>query len=125
DADSEGVEGKFFVWSEAEIKEVLGPGPETARFLRYYGVTAGGNFEGANILNVAQPDEAEHAALAPARAKLYDVRARRVPPLRDEKILAAWNGLMISGFAVAGRILDEPRYVAAATRAADFVLSKL
>jgi uncharacterized protein YyaL (SSP411 family) len=125
DADSEGEEGKFFIWSEAEIKEVLGPGPETARFLRYYGVTSGGNFEGHNILNAAHPDEGEHAALAPARAKLYDVRARRPAPLRDEKILAAWNGLMISGLAVAGRVLDEPRYVAAAARAADFVLAKL
>jgi uncharacterized protein YyaL (SSP411 family) len=125
DADSEGEEGKFFVWSESEIKDVLGAGPETARFLRYYGVTSGGNFEGHNILNAAHPDEGEHAALAPARAKLYDVRARRPPPLRDEKILAAWNGLMISGLAVAGRVLDEPRYVAAATRAADFVLARL
>jgi hypothetical protein len=147
DADSEGEEGKFFVWSEAEIIDALEdraqagsarrsehgghgdpqrvPDKMTARFLRYYGVTSGGNFEGANILNVPQPDEAEHAALAPQRAKLYEVRARRVPPLRDEKILAAWNGLMISGFAVAGRVLGEPRYVAAAARAADFVLTKL
>jgi uncharacterized protein len=146
DADSEGEEGKFFVWSQREIEEVLGDRAEagsarrsehggpgdpprvpdlTQRFLRYYGVTASGNFEGANILNAAHPDEAEWAALAPARAKLYAVRARRVPPLRDEKILAAWNGLMISGFAVAGRILDEPRYVAAAARAADFVLARL
>jgi uncharacterized protein YyaL (SSP411 family) len=125
DADSEGVEGKFFVWSQAEIEGVLGAGPDRARFLRYYGVTAGGNFEGANILNAAHPDESEWAALAPARAKLYDVRARRVPPLRDDKILAAWNGLMISGFAVAGRILGEPRYVAAAARAANFVLERM
>jgi uncharacterized protein YyaL (SSP411 family) len=125
DADSEGEEGKFFVWSQQEIESVLGPGPETARFMRYYGVTAGGNFEGANILNVAHPDEGEHAALAAARAKLYDVRARRVPPLRDDKILAAWNGLMISGFAVAGRILGEPRYVAAAARASTFVLERM
>src|SRR5258708_11335384 len=125
DADSEGEEGKFFVWSQKEIEDVLGPGPGTMRFLRYYGVTAAGNFEGANILNVAHPDEAEHAALAPARAKLYEVRARRVPPLRDEKILAAWNGLMISGFALAGRLLDEPRYVAAASRAATFVLERM
>jgi uncharacterized protein YyaL (SSP411 family) len=125
DADSEGEEGKFFVWSQQEIEHVLGAGPETARFLRYYGVTAGGNFEGANILNAAHPDEAEWAALAPARQKLYDVRARRVPPLRDDKVLAAWNGLMISGFAVAGRVLDEPRYVAAATRAATFVLDRM
>jgi uncharacterized protein YyaL (SSP411 family) len=125
DADSEGEEGKFFIWSEKEIKDVLGAGPDTARFLRHYGVTAGGNFEGHNILNAAHPDEAEHAALAPARAKLYDARARRVPPLRDEKVLAAWNGLMISGFAVAGRVLGEARYVAAAARAADFVLAHL
>ncbi len=125
DADSEGQEGKFFVWSEKEIEDVLGAGPDTARFLRYYGVSAPGNFEGHNILNAAHPDEGEWAALAPARAKLYDVRARRVPPLRDEKVLAAWNGLMISGFAVAGRVLHEPRYVAAATRAADFVLAHL
>src|SRR5262249_31403463 len=122
DADSEREEGKFFVWSEEEIEKVLGPGPDTARFLRYYGVTASGNFEGANILNAAHPDEREHAALAPARARLYDVRARRVPPSRDDKILAAWNGLMISGFAVAGRVLSEPRYAAAAARAATFVL---
>src|SRR5262249_20714694 len=118
DADSEGEEGKFFVWSQKEIEDVLGPGPDTVRFMRYYGVTAGGTSEGATILNVARPDEGEHAVLAPARAKLYDVRARRPPPLRDDKILAAWNGLMISGFAVAGRILGEPRYVAAAARAA-------
>jgi uncharacterized protein YyaL (SSP411 family) len=125
DADSEGEEGKFFVWSEKEIEDVLGRGPETSRFLRYYGVTAGGNFEGANILNAAHPDETEWAALAPARRKLYEVRARRVPPLRDDKVLAAWNGLMISGFAVAGRILGEPRYVAAAARAATFVLDHM
>src|SRR5450432_643558 len=125
DADSEGEEGKFFVWSQSEIERLLGVGPETARFLRYYGVTAGGNFEGANILNAAHPDEAEWAALAPARAKLYAARAHRPPPLRDEKVLAAWNGLMISGFAVAGRLLDEPRYVAAATGAATFVLERM
>jgi uncharacterized protein YyaL (SSP411 family) len=125
DADSEGEEGKFFVWSQKEIEEVLGAGPETARFMRYYGVTAGGNFEGANILNAAHPDEGEHTALAAARQKLYDVRARRVPPLRDDKVLAAWNGLMISGFAVAGRILGEPRYVAAAARAATFILDHM
>jgi hypothetical protein len=125
DADSEGEEGKFFVWSEQELKEVLGPGADTGRFLRYYGVTAGGNFEGANILNVAHPDEDEHAAQAAARAKLYEVRARRVPPLRDEKILAAWNGLMISALAVGGRVLGEGRYVEAAARAARFLLERM
>jgi uncharacterized protein YyaL (SSP411 family) len=123
DADSEGEEGKFFVWSEEEIRALLGA--EAPRFMRYYGVTAGGNFEGHNILNAARPDEAEWAALAPARAKLYEARARRIPPLRDDKVLASWNGLMISGLAVAGRILPEPRYLTAAARAADFVLTRM
>src|SRR3954469_9514417 len=130
DADSDGadgvsVEGKFFVWSKQEIEKVIGPGPVADRFIAHYGVTAGGNFEGENILHVARPDEAEWAALADARAALYAVRARRPPPLRDEKILAAWNGLAISGFAVAGRVLDDPRYIAAAARAATFVLDRM
>jgi uncharacterized protein len=120
-------EGAFFVWSKREIEEVLAArGPdETARFIAHYSVTDEGNFEGANILHVARPSEKEWAALAEARAALYAVRSRRPPPLRDEKILAAWNGLAISGLAVAGRVLDEPRYVAAAARAASFVLGTL
>jgi uncharacterized protein len=130
DADSEGsdgvsAEGKFFVWSKQELEKIIGPGADAARFVTHYGVTAGGNFEGETILHVARPDEGEWAALAHARAALYAVRARRPPPLRDEKILAAWNGLAISGFAVAGRVLEEPRYVAAAARAAGFVLDRM
>jgi uncharacterized protein YyaL (SSP411 family) len=126
DADSEGEEGKFFVWTEKEVRERLGA--DAPRFMRYYGVTAGGNFAeipGGNILSVAHPDEAEWAALAPARGQLYEVRARRVPPLRDDKQLAAWNGLMISGLAVGARVLGEPRYAVAAARAADFVLVRM
>jgi uncharacterized protein len=123
--DGKSEEGAFFVWSEAEIRQVLGDGPETERFLRYYGVTAEGNFEGANILAVAAPNEAEQAALAPQRAALYAVRAKRSPPFRDDKILAAWNGLAISAAAVAGRMFDEPRYVDAAARAANFLLDKM
>ena len=126
DADSEGEEGKFFVWTEKEIRALVGA--DAPRFMRYYGVTAGGNFAeipGANILNTAHPDEAEWAALAPARAALYAARAHRVPPLRDDKQLAAWNGLMISGLAVGARILGEPRYASAAARAADFLLVHL
>jgi uncharacterized protein len=95
------------------------------RFARHHDVTGGGNFEGHNILNVPRPEEAEHAALAPARARLYEVRKQRIPPLRDEKILAAWNGLMISALAVGGRVLNEPRYVAAAARAAGFLMDRL
>jgi len=128
DADSEGAdgvsaEGRFFVWSKREIEQLTGA--DAARFIAHYGVTAGGNFEGENILHVARPDEDAWRALAGARAALYAVRTRRPPPLRDEKILAAWNGLSISGFAVAGRVLGEPRYVAAAARAASFVLERM
>src|SRR5262245_30475681 len=123
--DGKSEEGAFFVWSEAEIRQLLGGGAEAERFIRYYGVTAAGNFEGANILAVAAPDEGEQAALAPQRAALYEARARRPPPFRDEKILAAWNGLAISAAAVAGRLFAEPRYVEAAVRAATFVLDKM
>jgi len=125
DADSEGEEGTFFVWTADEIRRVLGPGETTELFLRHYDVRPEGNWEGHTILNVPEPDESKWAALAAARGALYQVRARREPQLRDEKILTAWNGLMISGLAIAGRILGEPRYVAAAARAATFVLAHL
>jgi uncharacterized protein len=127
--DGESAEGSFFVWSKAEIEQVLGTSlgadVQTSRFLDHYGVTADGNFEGANILHVDRPDEDAWSALGPARAALYAARARRPPPLRDEKILAAWNGLAISAFAFAGRVLGEPFYVDAAARAASFALAEL
>jgi uncharacterized protein YyaL (SSP411 family) len=121
DADSEGQEGKFFVWSEGEIRALLGA--DAPRFIRAYGVTSSGNFEGRNILHLPHPDESEQAALKPGRAKLYAARARRVAPARDEKILTAWNGLMISGLALGGRVLAEPRYLDAAARAAGVLLA--
>jgi uncharacterized protein YyaL (SSP411 family) len=123
DADSDGEEGKFFVWSEDEIRGLLGR--EADRFIRYYGVTPGGSFGGRNILHVPLPDEAERASLEGARQRLYAARARRIPPARDDKILAAWNGLMLSALASGGRILDERRYTEAARRAADLLLTKL
>jgi hypothetical protein len=123
DADSEGEEGRFFVWTERQIREVLGD--EADRFSRFFGVGPEGNWEGVNVLHVPRPDEDEWQALAPARARLYEARAKRVPPLRDEKILASWNGLAISAMAFGGRVLGEPRYVEAAARAADFVLSRM
>jgi uncharacterized protein len=125
DADSDGAEGTFFVWSETEIRAVLGRGPAADRFIRFYGVTPAGNFEGRNILFVARADEKERAALAGARAKLYAARAHRVPPARDDKILAGWNGLMISALALGGRVLGEPRYTSAAARAAGFVVAEM
>ena len=122
-------EGAFFVWTAEEIRRVLAEGQVSDAtvelFLRHYDVKPEGNWEGHTILNVPVPDEANWALLGEARAHLYQARSRRPPPLRDEKILAAWNGLMISGLAVAGRLLDEPRFVAAAARAATFVLGSL
>jgi uncharacterized protein YyaL (SSP411 family) len=119
----EAEEGRFFVWEEAEIRAVLGA--DADRFLRFHGVTAEGNFEGRSILRVPRPDEETWDALAPAREALREVRARRPAPLRDEKVLAGWNGLAISALAFGGRVLGEPRHVEAAARAADFVLDRM
>jgi uncharacterized protein len=123
DADSEGEEGRFFVWDADELRDLLGG--DFDRFAAFHGVTAAGNFEGRNILFVPRPDEDAWEALAPARAKLYAARARRVPPLRDDKILASWNGLAISALAFGGRVLAEPRWIDAAAHAAGFVLTRM
>jgi len=119
----QGEEGRYFVWDEREIRDVLGA--DADRFLAFHGVTPEGNFEGRSILWVPRPDEDEWEALAPARAALLAVRAQRPAPLRDEKVLAGWNGLAISALAFGGRVLGEPRHVEAAVRAAEFVLSAL
>ena len=121
DADSQGEEGTFFVWPEDEIRRLLGLDADA--FIRYYGVTRTGNFAGRNVLFVPRPVEGEWESLAGAREILRTAREARPHPLRDEKILTSWNGLMISALAVGGRILAEPRYVAAAARAADFILA--
>jgi uncharacterized protein YyaL (SSP411 family) len=123
DADSKGEEGRCFVWSRAEVGALLGDGAD--RFCRFHGVTADGNWDGASVLHVPRPDESEWLALAGARRTLLEARDLRVQPLRDDKVLASWNGLMIEALAFAGRVLDEPRWVAAAARAADFVLGHL
>src|SRR5689334_474111 len=121
DADSEGHEGKFFVWDLDEIKSVLGEA-EASVFIPYYNVTQGGNFEGKNILNVNPSAERPRAE---SLRKLFDIREKRIKPDRDEKIITAWNGLMLASFAEAGMILDRPDYTEAARRNADFILSNL
>ncbi|MFQ5766682.1 MAG: thioredoxin domain-containing protein [Acidobacteriota bacterium] len=140
DADSripggEMEEGWFFTWTPAEISAVLDA--KDARLVsRYYGVTPAGNFEGRNILHVQRPLEevAPELGLNPAKAReklqrirevLYQARQKRPQPLRDDKILAAWNGLMISAFAQGGRILGEPSFTRSAVRAADFILTHM
>ncbi len=135
DADSEGHEGKFFVWQPEEIEQILGA--EDARlFCAYYDVTAEGNFEGENILHVSRSIEetattlnvsSEHLteALERGRALLFDVRERRIKPARDEKILTAWNGLMLASFAEAAAILERDDFLNVARRNAEFVLDNL
>ncbi|HYY96421.1 MAG TPA: thioredoxin domain-containing protein, partial [Pyrinomonadaceae bacterium] len=131
DADSEGVEGKFFVWDKAEIETLLGH--EDARlFCAFYGVTKGGNFEEKNILNVARPaaevarelgvsEEQLTEAVARARQILFEAREGRVKPGRDEKVITAWNGLMLESFAEAAAVLEREDYRAVAERNAEFV----
>jgi len=135
DADSEGEEGTFFVWTPAEIRAAVGD-DDAAMVLAYYGVTEAGNFEGKNVLHTSKPleeisralgiDPADGTArLERARLRLRAVRAERVPPHTDRKVIAGWNGLMISAFARAARVLDAPAYAAAATRAMSAVLDGL
>jgi len=128
-------EGYFFTWTAPEITRVLGA--KRAHFVKtYYGVSDGGNFEGRNILHtdapLAQvarelglPLADARARLASAREQLYAKRARRPPPLLDDKILTAWNGLMISAFARGAQVLGEPRYADRAKKAARFVLEHM
>ena len=135
DADSQGAEGTYFVWTAAEIDHVLGA--EQGRIARtYFDVTTGGNFEhGSNVLwrpapladvaaGLGLPAETVRQAIAGARVRLLDARSRRVPPLTDRKILVAWNGLMISALARGALVLDEPRYTAAARKAASYLLAR-
>jgi uncharacterized protein YyaL (SSP411 family) len=134
DADSEGHEGKFYVWSEAELDELLGE--ESALVKSYYGVTPGGNFEGDNILFVASEPSAFAArlgatgsalaeAIEGAKTLLYEARSRRVWPGRDEKVLAGWNGLMLRAVAEAARVFDNERFRAMTLKNAELLHAEM
>jgi uncharacterized protein YyaL (SSP411 family) len=135
DADSEGVEGQSYVWTGAEIDAALGP-PAAAVFKAAYGITAAGNFEGRNILFAAQtpaalalafnlPEAEVNARLASARQALLALRSRRAAPGLDDKVVTAWNGLMLGALAEAAARLERPDYLAAARANADFLLAAL
>ncbi|MDP9364958.1 MAG: thioredoxin domain-containing protein [Chloroflexota bacterium] len=134
DADSEGEEGKFYVWTPEELAEILGEDADLVG--RYYAVTRRGNFEGHNILHVPRPasavaaeagvsEEALLAAVERARPKLYAARAERVWPGRDDKVITAWNGLMLRAFAEGARVLGRPDLRQIAERNAAFLLGTL
>src|ERR1035437_9854941 len=143
DADSEGQEGKFYIWTEEQIRRVL-EADEADLAVKVYNVKENGNFReeatgmprGANILHMAAPleqiasslgmtEEALRARLATIRPKLFAVRRKRIHPGKDDKILTDWNGLMIAALAKASRAFDEPDFAAAAVRAADFILGNM
>jgi uncharacterized protein YyaL (SSP411 family) len=120
DADSEGVEGKFYVWSWDELVEVAGE-----RVAPYFGASREGNWEGVNVLWTPSPPDLDLATVDDARERLMARRAGRVPPGLDDKVLVAWNGLAVQALAEAGRVLGESRYLDAAVGCADFLLSEL
>jgi uncharacterized protein len=135
DADSEGVEGKFFVWTPAEVERILGS-ERSPIAERYFDISPEGNFEGENVLHrtIEQADAARmfgksedqiESAIATIRAKLLAEREKRIHPGRDEKILTAWNAMMIAAFADGYRAHQEVRYLEAARRACEFLLSKM
>jgi len=136
DADSEGKEGAFYVWDPKQIKSILDK-DEAEIFIAYYGVTEEGNFEeDKTILNIAistaqleKKFQKDHTALmdvlSKARSKIFNERAKRIRPHRDDKIITAWNGLMISSMAYGGAVLQEEKYIRAAERAATFILANL
>ncbi len=127
DADSEGEEGRFYVWSKDEIDRVLGADADL--FKRVYDVWPNGNWEGHTILNRLSAMELlsddDEMILAVARAKLFEARAARVRPALDDKILADWNGMMIAALAQASILFDEPHWLTAAKHAYSFVLTHM
>ncbi len=134
DADSEGEEGKFFVWDKAELESLLGDDAKIA--IEYWGVSESGNFEGQNILHVSNGDEvvAERlgisveelrAKLSEIRDRLYAVRTQRIPPGLDDKMLTSWNGMMLASLAEAARVLGRDDYLDVAERTGTFLLQKL
>jgi uncharacterized protein YyaL (SSP411 family) len=135
DADSEGVEGKFFVWTPIEVEKILGT-EQSAPFLYYYDISIEGNFEGENILNIKNsipataeffkiPENELEVLLEESKQKLFTAREKRIKPFRDEKILTAWNGLMLAAFAEAAAVFDSDDYLEIAKKNADFLLENL
>ncbi len=135
DADSEGVEGKFFVWEPYDVEDIIGE-KNAEIFCEYYDITPQGNFEGENILHVQttsdifarkigmDADELE-ALLAEGRQKLFDEREKRIKPGLDDKILTSWNGIMIRGMAMGYQLTGKPEYLSACEKSAEFVLTTL
>ena len=125
DADSEGEEGKFYVFTADEIKNVLGD-DDGSKFCEYYNITSKGNFEGKNIPNLIKTNkEIDFDFIKRSRDKLFNYRNNRVHPYKDDKILTSWNGLMIAALAMGGRILGKSQYIMASADAVSFIMKNL
>lgn len=126
DADSEGEEGKFYIWSPEEVKKVLGD-EDGEKYCRYYDITPEGNFEGHSIPNLIKGtvSDEDKDFIETCRTKLFEYREKRIHPYKDDKILTSWNGLMIAAMAIGGRVLGSEKYTLASENAGDFILSKL
>jgi uncharacterized protein YyaL (SSP411 family) len=137
DAETASGEGAYYVWTRDEVKEILGEGPDAEAFQQVYGLKREPNFEGGRYVLLQPRPLAEQAQtlgrtpqelerrLKPLRAKLLAIREQRPPPLRDDKVLTAWNGLMIAAYADGYRILKQDEYRRAAERSAEFILARL
>lgn len=136
DADSEGIEGKFYTWTDAELHEALGNDHDYELFSRAYGIKKQGDLEGRNVLHRVEadaelaeqfdlPESEVNRQLAAAQSALFEIRKKRVRPALDDKILTSWNALMLITFAEAGRYLDRKEYTLAAERNASFLLDAL
>ncbi len=124
DADSEGEEGKFYVWEYEELEKLL-TDDELCLLEARFGVTKQGNFEGKNILNMINAAGGGGELETSALGKLYDVRKKRVPPFKDTKVIASWNGLMIEAMSRAGAVTGDKEFIISAAKAADFVLGSM
>jgi len=126
DADSEGEEGRFYLWTLDEVKAVLGD-KDGDHFARLFDITGRGNFEGKNIPNRinVQASESDMEFIEICRERLFQYREQRTHPFKDDKVLTSWNGLMIAALAMGGRILDDARYTKAAERACHFIMEKM
>ncbi len=136
DADSDGEEGKYYLWTTGEIRAVLKDSSDVEIFLTVYGLNEKGNFEGKNILRQVGsetelasrynlPEQTVHEKLKQMRKQLLEARSQRVCPATDDKVLASWNGLMFPVFALAGRVLGNAHYLQAAIQNADFLIGNL
>lgn len=124
DADSEGEEGKFYVWSPKEVIEILG-GEDGKWFCDIFDITSKGNFEGKSIPNLIDAGIVENDRVKRCREKLFSAREKRIHPHKDDKILTSWNGLMIAAFAKAARVLKDETLCQASEKAVDFIFSNL